>query len=87
VSQRGLLVDPPADGLDDEADHFEQLVLILESGVRQQDLAAHLGVYLARAQDHDLGHLVCIRPRILERLEDMRLRLPEELARLFPGSA
>ena len=87
MSQRGLLVDPPADGLDDEADHLRQLVLILESGVRQQDLAAHLGVYLARAQDHDLGHLVCIRPRILERLEDMRLRLPEELARLFPGSA
>ena len=28
-----------------------------------------------------------IRPRILERLEDMGLRLPEGLGRLFPGSA
>ncbi len=28
-----------------------------------------------------------IRPRILERLEDMGLRLPEELGRLFPGPA
>ena len=68
VGQRYALVDAAAHRTDDELDHVEKLVLVLELDVGQDHLAAHFHVNMVDAVDHDLGYAI---------VTDKRLDRPE----------
>jgi pilus assembly protein CpaF len=75
-------------------DGSRKLTRISEVTGMEDDVIAMQDIFVFRPEGTDpygrvVGAFVLsgIRPRILERLEDMGLRLPEELARLFPGAA
>src|SRR2546428_483423 len=53
VDHRAAEIDAPADGGDDEVDHAQQMVFVVELAVRQQDLAVALDVDVFMAVDHD----------------------------------
>ncbi|HVD46963.1 MAG TPA: CpaF family protein [Candidatus Limnocylindria bacterium] len=75
-------------------DGSRKLTRISEVTGMEDDVIAMQDIFVFRPEGTDaygrvVGAFVLsgIRPRILERLEDMGLRLPEELSRLFPGAA